>query len=937
MSQADETHIAHRRPNSLRAARPSRRSGQLYFLYGSILALLCMVFATQLRADTISGTVRDPSGAVVAGARIEITGGNLIQPVVLTSDESGKFATPNLKPGKYSVRVAKDGFDDLVTTVDLKGSADLPLKLTISEQKTRVNVTEKSTAFANSDTVYRELRDDGLGESFRCDNFTLTMDVGIFQFKSGTITLLGLVNRVETGAIFVGQGHFTLKPIGTINTREMIRRTGSPAAEEDFTEVVFRFTGDHFREFVGTLGTKVETPSEAAAAFQHWKDKVRHRHEIPAGFTQAMLEGEAIDNVDADVLSAIYNPKHPSFFNAYMRGTPHKDLRFFVRERVGAIPELDSPEEVALINCDGGEMQDGVWYSEHLMSEIQAHTANSREDKRLFATKRYNIETVIAKNDHLHSRAIITFEALVPGERVLKFRLLPNLRVTRVTDQNGQDIHFIQEDKKLDGSFYAVLDEAPKMGQEHSISVEYAGDKVLTNAGNGSYYVSARESWYPNLNGFGEKALYDLTFKVPPSNIVISVGKLQGQTTEAGFAVSHWVTPMPVAVAGFNYGQYKRIDYPDTITHYELSGYYLTDLPDSLRPYEHSAFLSAMAPTAMTKYALDQTRAQMQVCTTFFGKAPYDNVYITEQPNFNFGQSWPGLVYLPISAYIDSTQRWMLFGHIDTKFNGFVQEVTPHEVAHQWFGHGVGWASYHDQWLSEGFAEFAAGLFLQQAVGPKWQKDYIDFWERQRVRILEKNNFGVSPNDAGPLWLGLRLISPRSEQAYQGDTYSKGAYVLLMLRSLMYADHSSADNRDQPFIDMMHDFMESYHDSPASTESFKAIAEKHMTKQMDLQQNGRLDWFFNEWVYGMQVPRYGFKYELQPADGGKVKVHAEITQNEVDDHFAMLVPIFGDFGNGMVRLGQIAMVGNSTRTIDFVLDRQPKKIALNAYKDILDR
>ena len=164
-----------------------------------------------------------------------------------------------------------------------------------------------------------------------------------------------------------------------------------------------------------------------------------------------------------------------------------------------------------------------------------------------------------------------------------------------------------------------------------------------------------------------------------------------------------------------------------------------------------------MAPGAMTKYALDQTRAQMQVCTIYFGKAPYDNLNITEQPNFNFGQSWPNLVYLPISAYIDSTQRWMLFGHIDSNFTGFVQEVTPHEVAHQWFGHGVGWASYHDQWLSEGFAEFAAGLFLQQAVGPKWQKDYLDFWERQRTRILEKNNYGVSPNDAGPLWLGLRL------------------------------------------------------------------------------------------------------------------------------------------------------------------------------------
>jgi hypothetical protein len=937
MSQTDTACPTDRRASLSFVARSLRRFARLGLVYAAILALNLLALATNLRADTISGTVKDPSGGVVAGARVEITGGILSKPIVLTTDESGKFTAPNLPSGKYSVVVAKDGFDNLVSTVDVKGSADLPLTLTITAQQTSVNVTEKNMAFANSDSVYRQLRDVGLGDSYHCENFTLRLDVGTFELKSGTLTVVGLVDKFVTGAIFVGQGHFTLKPVIEPDTRELLRRIGAPTAEEDFSEVVFRFTPREYSRFSAALGPKTQTPPEAAAAFQRWKEKARKRHEIPEGFTQAILEGETIDNVDADLLAAIYNPGHPPFINAYMHGAQHKDLRFFIRTRVGALSQMESPEEVALINCGGSGMDDGIWYSQHLGSELKAQRASSLEDRRLFATKRYSIETVIAKNDHLFSRATITFEPLIAGERVLKFGLLPNLRVTRVSDQNGHDLHFIQENRKEDGSFYAILDEAPPMGQEHSVSVEYAGDKVLRDAGSGSYYVSARESWYPNLNGFGEKALYDLTFKVPHSNMVISVGKLVNQSTEAGFAVSHWVTPAPVATAGFNYGQYKKIDYPDDITHYQISGYYLTELPDSLKRFGDSAFLNSMSPTAMTKYALDQTRAQMQVCTLFFGKGPYENIYITEQPNFNFGQSWPNLVYLPISAYIDSTQRWMMFGHIDAKFNGFVQEVTPHEVAHQWFGHAVGWASYHDLWLSEGFAEFSAGLFLQQAVGEKWRKDYLEFWERQRTRILDKNNYGVSPNDAGPLWLGLRLISPKSEQAYQGVTYSKGAYVLLMLRSLMYDDSASGDSREKPFIDMMHDFVESHHSTPASTESFKAIVEKHMTKQMDLLHNGRLDWFFNEWVYGTEVPRYSFKYELQPGEAGKFKVHAEITQSEVGGQFAMFVPLFADFGNGMIRIGQAEVVGDMTRKIDFTLDRQPKKVAINAYKDILER
>jgi hypothetical protein len=136
---------------------------------------------------------------------------------------------------------------------------------------------------------------------------------------------------------------------------------------------------------------------------------------------------------------------------------------------------------------------------------------------------------------------------------------------------------------------------------------------------------------------------------------------------------------------------------------------------------------------------------------------------------------------------------------------------------------------------------------------------------------------------------------------------------------------------------MMHDFMGRHRDTPASTESFKAVAEKHMTKKMDLQQNGRLDWFFREWVWGTQVPRYNFKYDVQPAEGGKFKLHAEITQSEVDENFVMYVPIFADFGNGMVRLTQVGIAGNSTKTYTLVLDRQPKKVAFNAYKEILER
>ncbi len=906
------------------------RGKSLGLLLKMMLVLLCFLGGVGLRADTISGTVADPSGALIPKVRIEIRGGELTEPLILISDDGGRFASPELKAGSYTLRVTRDGFEPLEKTVELRGGANLQLSLAISRQREQVTVSGKGSGYANADPVYRKLREIGLGTSFDFANVTIPLDTATFEFQSGTLTFLSPVDGVVTGAIFVGAGHFNLKPATVLDAQELKRRAGSTEVDEDFTEVVFRFTGSERMKFVRGVGGPAGTPGEAATVFAHWKEKMRKRREEAGGFTEQLLHGEDMDNMDADLLAALYNPAHPSFLNAFLRGKKHKDLRYFVRTRVGAVPQLDSSEEVALINYDPEGMDDGIWYLDHLKAEYLKNRASSQEDRRLFSTSGYKIETVISKNHHLFSTARISFQPLVAGERVLKFSLLPNLRVTRVSEEGGQDLYFVQESRKEDGSFYAILPKAAEMGKEYAISVQYEGDKVLEQAGDGSFYVRARSSWYPNLNGFGEHVKYDLTYKVPRRYKVISVGKLQGESQEGDFAVSHWVTEKPVAVAGFNYGEYQKMDLADEVTGYKISGYYLTELPGNLR---NSAALRSMAPKSMTRYALEQTRAQLQLCTLYFGKSPYEEIYVTEQPDFAFGQSWPNLIYLPLSAYTDSTQRWMLFGNIDAKFTGFVQEVTPHEVAHQWWGHAVGWASYHDQWLSEGFAEFSAGLFLQQAVGGDWRKDYIEFWERLRKRILEKNNFGISPNDAGPMWMGTRLISPRTESAYQNVTYPKGAYVLEMLRSIMY----SPGDHDKAFIAMMHDFVESHQERAASTESFKAIVEKHMTKEMDLTGSGKLDWFFDEWVYGTEVPRYRFEYQLLPAEGGKVKLHATVTQSDVDDHFGMLVPVYADFGKGMMRVCQVAVAGNAARSVDVLLPMKPKSVALNAYKEILER
>src|SRR5206468_1692471 len=46
-------------------------------------------------------------------------------------------------------------------------------------------------------------------------------------------------------------------------------------------------------------------------------------------------------------------------------------------------------------------------------------------------------------------------------------------------------------------------------------------------------------------------------------------------------------------------------------------------------------------------------------------------------------------------------------------FKGFPEFFLAHETAHQWWGQAVGWCNYHEQWLSEGFAQYFAVLYGQ--------------------------------------------------------------------------------------------------------------------------------------------------------------------------------------------------------------------------------
>jgi len=94
-----------------------------------------------------------------------------------------------------------------------------------------------------------------------------------------------------------------------------------------------------------------------------------------------------------------------------------------------------------------------------------------------------------------------------------------------------------------------------------------------------------------------------------------------------------------------------------------------------------------------------------------------------------------------------------------------------------------------------------------------------------------------------------------------------------------------------------------------------------------------MDWFFNEWVYGTEMPSYKFDYQL---GGDGATVSGRITQSGVSDNFKMLVPVYVDYGKGWTRMGSATLIGNSSIELNNEkLPRAAKRAALCALDDIL--
>jgi hypothetical protein len=181
-------------------------------------------------------------------------------------------------------------------------------------------------------------------------------------------------------------------------------------------------------------------------------------------------------------------------------------------------------------------------------------------------------------------------------------------------------------------------------------------------------------------------------------------------------------------------------------------------------------------------------------------------------------------------------------------FDDFPSFFLAHEVAHQWWGQAVGWKNYHEQWISEGFAQYFAALYAREERG---DDVFVNLLRQMRKWSLEHT-------DQGPIALGYRLGHIKGEgRVFRAIIYNKAAMVLHMLRRLV---------GDDAFFGGVRRFYREHRYRKAGTADFRSA--------MEAESGVSLGRFFEGWIAGAEIPRLTFRSTVA-ADGGSVALRFE--------------------------------------------------------------
>jgi len=438
-----------------------------------------------------------------------------------------------------------------------------------------------------------------------------------------------------------------------------------------------------------------------------------------------------------------------------------------------------------------------------------------------------DLDLVSPDNELLRERTTTEIEAGRSGVQVVTFSLL-NGRSERPEPWDERDDPFVVGSvRTVDGTelehshrydqLMVKLPEPLRLGQRVRLVIEAEG-RLLKNYSGDSYLVLGNMAYFPSLDIYDVHGPFRSKVVVAEPYVPLATGETVRRWSEEGLHGVESLEEEPISfpfviVGKFEVHEESRDDY-------------------TIRVYSY-AMGKKRGAEALARNGL----AILDFYSNGMHDFPYGELEVVEIPYFRhfFWQAPAGVVEItseglnPIAG--DASD-------LDTLLRRYASKGQnaryAHEIAHQWFGNIVSWATPYDNWLSESFAEYLSYLFLTEG-GKEKRKAKAQFqeWEIDTRECSDRSSIYGAASLGG---------SPQNRRCYTQLLYGKGPYVLHALRQEM---------GDEQFKKMLY-----FLTAQASKKQIKVTTEDVI--QLASVLAGRdMRPFFDRYVYGTEVPELG--------------------------------------------------------------------------------
>jgi aminopeptidase N len=562
-----------------------------------------------------------------------------------------------------------------------------------------------------------------------------------------------------------------------------------------------------------------------------------------------------------------------------------------------------------------------------------------------FTAEGYQIEAALDANLRLKATIRISAKIRDKAAKALPFEVARAIEITGARiDGVPAELLFRESDRARElrtdenDAFLLIAPEALAPGSAHEIEFEEAGS-VISTAGKDVYFVRARSNWYPR--GGTDLSVYDLAFRYPKHLTLVTPGDLVEDRTDSEWRYTRRRTPVPIRIAGFNLGDYARVQSPAQGFRVEVYGNRSLEASLVPKPVEQAPEPQASAavplvgrggrrppplpvplppappdPLARLRTVAADVSSAVQIFSNWFGPPVISSLTVAPIPG-TFGQGFPGLVYLSTLAYLDPSERpaQVRSSHDRVFFSDLLQA---HEVAHQWWGNLLLPAGYQDEWLSEALANYSALMYWEKKSGTKAMQEVL---LQYREMLLRKKSDGETVESVGPITLGFRLESPDSPSAWNTITYDKGAWIFHMLRRRL---------GDERFLKLLAELRKRYEGRRVSTADVRTVSKEFLPPKV---RPSVIDAFFDNWIYSTGIPALKLSYTVKGV-APNIKLSGKIDQSGVDDDFSIEAPVEVQFAKGTPQTFWVETT-NSGATFSATLKQIPSKVSIPIGTDVL--